>query len=60
MRKIVEYKIIRHIAAENLSSKINALVSEGWQPYGTPTTCVLTHEYFYIQAMVKYEEETNE
>lgn len=48
---IVEYKMITTIDAGTLNTTVNKMISEGWQPYGSPCFS----NFRLCQAMVKYE-----
>ena len=50
-QKIVEYKTVSSTYVLAVNNTVNKMISEGWQPYGSPTSS----EYVYFQAMVKYE-----
>ena len=60
MFKIVEYYIVHDANAEKLTEKVNEMIKQGWQPFGsmsaisTGTTAgVTTH----LQPMVQYGEQ---
>lgn len=53
-----EYKIICSRQAHELSDRATALLNEGWELYGSPTTPSFTNEhedmeYSYCQAFTK-------
>jgi len=57
MSKITQYYIAHDANAEKLTEKVNALVAQGWQPFGSMSvisiggaTGVTTH----MQPMVQY------
>jgi hypothetical protein len=57
VRKIIRYKTVKgtqHLI--NLDKEVNALLAEGFQPYGSPYT-YQDIELFACQAMVRYAEE---
>ena len=56
MRRIIKYKTIKgsqHII--NLDKEVNALIEQGYQPYGSPYV-FQDIELFACQPMVLYEE----
>lgn len=50
--KIVEYEIRSSLEIDTIETCANALIEDGWQPFGT----ILFDGAHYHQAMVKYEE----
>ena len=65
MNKIVEYKIVAVVAKDvdkgssNLPKKVNAMIKDGWQPYGGVFLIPDTEGGMSFQAMVRYEEDAN-
>jgi hypothetical protein len=53
--KIIEYKIIGDYSPNNIQTKINNFLQDGWSLYGYFT---VAKDYYYIQTMVKYESTT--
>jgi hypothetical protein len=49
MNKIVEYKIVTNDLDNTIEDNVNALIKQGWQPYGPVS------EDLNAQAMVRYE-----
>jgi Domain of unknown function (DUF1737) len=62
MKKIIEYKLIVNNHSDFLQDKINDLISEGWQPIGSPSfqrdevNGAKECRWYFCQAMVKYED----
>lgn len=54
--KIIEYTIVTTNRDEATAEMVNEFIKAGWQPYGAPSI----HAGWSSQAMVKYEEATNE
>lgn len=59
--KIIAHRIIKEENIEKLSSKLNEMMEDGWEPFGGPVLEMITPEdstnYSNLrQAMVKYEE----
>ena len=52
MKEIIEYKIVSG-NNEWVSNRINVLIEDGWQPFGSPYFTSANH----CQAMVKYEKD---
>ena len=62
-KKIVEYSIAYEIRIRDLNKTVNEMIEKGWQPYGDT---IIQHidpksnrenDWYFIQPMVKYEEE---
>jgi len=51
--KIIDYEIVRHTYALNLTIEVDKFIKDGWVPQGGVTFCSRDSEY--AQAMVKYE-----
>jgi hypothetical protein len=60
MRKIINYQILSEpqdlLSDKKLCIEIKAYIKKGWQPYGN----LLIADYWIYQAMVKYEESTDD
>lgn len=58
-RKVVEYKLVAKISAEDLSNEINELLSSGWYLEGgaiiSKSASYSNFSTSYGQAMVRYE-----
>lgn len=54
--RIVAYKVVYGPVRE-MNALINERLSEGWQPYGSPTFVVLKAHACVMQVMVKYEKQ---
>lgn len=50
--RIDEYEMVIDVSADDIGKQIDAMICEGWQPYGNPFAC----ESYFCQAMVKYED----
>lgn len=55
MRRIIEYKAVVEGYEISMNMKINRLLSEGWEIYGSPSLSKTEYGYVICQAMVKYE-----
>lgn len=56
--KIVAYSVPCASSPDELSDKVNALISEGWQPFGSISVLLFPHLDYTVaaqQPMVKYE-----
>jgi hypothetical protein len=57
--KVDSYKVVRD-SVTRLSffeEEVNKLISEGWQPYGTPTIAKLDKQDILIQPMIKHSQQ---
>jgi len=54
MRKIIDYDVIRTRGPAEMTTRIKALLADGWQPFGN-----ITHDPrgLTVQAVVKYQPE---
>ena len=60
-RKIVEYVVIVKSTPERLDDSVNMQLLNGWQPLGGVSTLVKPNsDIYYVQALVKYEEQQEE
>lgn len=48
MSRVVEYDLASAADSQQLKTKVNERIAEGWQPYGTP----FTHAGQIVQALV--------
>lgn len=55
MKQIIEYTTIRESNFESLDMKVNELIEQGFQPFGSPYVTD-NGDFLACQAMVKYEE----
>lgn len=51
MPKIKRYELIGFQGILQFNNGVNAMIEDGWQPYGSPFDASIG----YFQAMVKYE-----
>jgi hypothetical protein len=56
MRKIVDYYLIAAKGLNKFDERMKTDLQNGWQPFGSPSYA----DNFFIQAMVKYEDEDTE
>lgn len=62
-QRIIEYRVVQEDHIGNLSKEVNALMQEGWQPFGAPCAGIQNWNWgghsgtepVNYQAMVKYE-----
>lgn len=56
-RKMIGYKLVLSYGVEELNEKVNGLILEGWEIYGSPFIRKWAyHDDDYFQAMVKYDD----
>lgn len=57
MRKVVSYGIARGNDIDALEDSINEEIEDGLQPFGGVSCIIENGKVYYVQAMVKYEDE---
>lgn len=56
-RKIVDYRIVTQLFADDVDDEVHELMKDGWQPQGGVAVMVtLKGNTRFYQAMVKYED----
>lgn len=55
-REIIEYKTVCRKDNESLDKKVNKLLKEGYELYGSPHVVDYGYSFEFYQAMVKYKE----
>ncbi len=59
MKKIIEYSLIEEGNIYKLNESVNKGLKDGWELYGSPCSLYIGSEYYYQQAMVKYEDRSD-
>ena len=59
MSKIIEYYAVHDDNAEMLTEKVNEMIKQGWQPFGSLAVSQVSSIIHYSQPMVQYGELTD-
>ncbi len=59
MSRIIEYQVVVATGDnKQLNQRVNALIQQGFQPFGGVSEAVDNQVFYYTQAMVKYENDS--
>lgn len=52
---IVEYTVLEDLYRSKLVERVNDSIKVGWQPFGSLVVTARSHDVYYTQTLVKYE-----